>query len=132
MVLYMDGSATSGGSGTGLIIVSPTGHVHVYALHFLFKALNNEAEYEALLARMDLCCTLGAEHLRAFSDSQLIVSQVTREYEARDAGMMAYLAKVKKCSESFKAFEINRAPQSKNRQADALPKLASSSLDGHP
>ena len=58
-MLYVDGSATSGGSGAGLIIVSPTGRVHEHALKFLFKASNNEAEYEALLAGMDLCCMLG-------------------------------------------------------------------------
>ena len=49
----------SGGSGARLIIVSPTGRVHEHALKFLFKASNNEAEYEALLAGMDLCCMLG-------------------------------------------------------------------------
>jgi len=65
----------SGVSGAGLIVVSPTGRVYEQALKFLFKASNNEAEYEALLGGMDLCYTLGAEHLCAFSDSQLIVSQ---------------------------------------------------------
>jgi len=59
----VDGSATSGGSGSGLIVVSPEGRVHEHALEFLFKASNNEAEYEALLAGMDLCYALGAEHL---------------------------------------------------------------------
>jgi len=32
----------------------------------------------------------------------------------------------------FKKFEIEYVPRSENRQADALPKLASSSLDGYP
>jgi len=73
-MLYVDGSAKSGGSGAGLIVVSPTGCVHEHALKFLFKVLNNEAEYEALLAGMDLCCVSGDEHLRAFSNSQLTVS----------------------------------------------------------
>jgi len=65
-MLYVDGSATSGGNGPGLIVVSRTGRVHEHALKFLFKAPNNEVEYEALLAGMDLCCTLVVEHLRAF------------------------------------------------------------------
>jgi len=130
-MLYVDGSATSEGSGAGLIFISPTWRVHEHALKFLFKASNDEEGYEALLAGMDLCCMLGAKHLSAFSDSQLIVSQVTGEYEARDAVMMAYLTTVKKRFESFKTFEINHVPQSENRQANALSKLASSSLDGH-
>jgi len=81
---------------------------------------------------MDLCYALGAEHLCAFFDSQLIASQVTGEYEARDVAMMAYLAKVKECSVTFKTFEIKHVPRLENRQADALSKLASSSSNGHP
>jgi len=106
----MDGSTTSEGSGAGLIIISPKGHVHEHALKFLFKASNNEAEYEALLVGMDLCYALGVEHLCAFSDSQLIVSQVKGEYEARNVAMMAYLTKVKEQSLSFKKFEIKHVP----------------------
>ena len=130
-MLYVDGFATSGGSGAGLIVVSPMGRVYEQALKFLFKASNNKAEYEALLAGMDLCLALGAKHLRAFSDSQLIVSQVMGAYEARDAVMMAYLAKVKERSKSLTTFEIRHLPRSENRQADALSKLASSSPGGH-
>ena len=130
--LYVDGSATSTGSGAGFIIVLPTGQVHEQGLKFLFKASNKEAEYEALLVGMGVCCTLGAEHLCAFSDSQLIVSQVMGEYEARDAVMMAYLALVNERASTFKMFEIKHVPRSENRQADALSKLASSSSDRHP
>jgi len=68
-MLCMDGSATSEGSGVGLIVVSPEGHVHEHALKFMFKALNNEAEYEALLASMDLYHALRAKYLCAFSIS---------------------------------------------------------------
>ena len=68
-MLYVDGFATSESSGAGLTVVSLEGHVHEHALKFVFKASNNEAEYEALLAGMDLCYTLGVEHLLAVSDS---------------------------------------------------------------
>jgi len=50
----------SGGSGAGLIVVWPEVQVYEHVLKFLFKTSNNEAEYEALLARMDLCYALGA------------------------------------------------------------------------
>jgi len=40
----------------------------------VFKTSNNEAEYEALVAGMEIYNTLGAECLKAFSDSQLAVS----------------------------------------------------------
>jgi len=113
--LYVDGSATSGGSGARVVVVSPTGRVREQALKFLFNASNHEAEYEALPVGMDLCCTLGAEHLCAFCDSQLIVSQVMGEYEARDAVMVAYWAFVKERAKTFRIFEIKHVPRSENR-----------------
>jgi len=54
------------------------------------------------------------------------------EYEAHDSMMMAYLALIKERARTFKMFEIKHVPRSKNRQADALSKLASSSPDRHP
>jgi len=81
---------------------------------------NNEAEYGALLAEMEICNALGAGYLKDFFDSQLVVSQVRCEYEARNPAMVAYLAKVKERSSMFKKFEIEYVPTSENRQADAL------------
>ena len=52
--LYVDGSSNDGGSGAGLILVSPEGHRMHCALRFSFKASNNDAEYEALIVRLKL------------------------------------------------------------------------------
>ena len=61
-------------SGLGLIVVSPKGHSYEHALEFTFKTSNDEAKYEVLLAGMEICNALGVPHLKAFSDSQLVVS----------------------------------------------------------
>ena len=45
-----------------------------YAIRIEFKATNNEAEYEALLAELRVAIELGVESLDAFSDSQLVVN----------------------------------------------------------
>ncbi|GJU23707.1 reverse transcriptase domain-containing protein [Tanacetum coccineum] len=47
-----DGSSCIDGSGVGLILTSPKGTEFTYALRFQFTASNNEAEYEALIARL--------------------------------------------------------------------------------
>jgi len=130
-MLYVDGSTTSDNSGAGLIMVSHEGNMHEHALKFLFKASNNEAKYEALLASMHVCYALGVKHLRVFSGSELIVSQMNGEYEARNATMVAYLTKVKEKSLSFNKFEIEHVPPSKNQQPDALSRLARSLPDRH-
>jgi len=52
--LYFDGSSTKDGSGAGLIIKSPDRERHKHALKFMFRASNNEAEYNALIAGVKL------------------------------------------------------------------------------
>lgn len=71
-ILHVDGASDSQGSGAGLILVGPEGEKVECALRLLFKAMNNQAEYEALLASVRLVQELGVRHLRAFIDSQLI------------------------------------------------------------
>ena len=96
----------------------------------MFKASNNEAEYEALIAGIELCHTAGADHVQVFSDSQLVVSQLNGDYEAKDEVMAAYVRRVREATKLLKHFAIAHIPRSENRQADALSKLASSSDDG--
>ena len=71
------------------------------ALRFGFKASNNEAEYEALLAGLMLAKEVGAEKLESFSESQLIVNQVISKYHAKESRMLANLQKVKKLLMNF-------------------------------
>ena len=89
--LYLDGSSNEGGSGAGLFLVSPEGYQMHYALRFGFKASNNEAEYEVLIAGLKLAREIKVESLEIYSDSQLVVCQVTDEYQARGEKMVAYL-----------------------------------------
>ena len=52
--LSVDGAANSQGSGAGLILTSPEGIDIEYALRFGFQTSNNEAEYEAVIAGLNL------------------------------------------------------------------------------
>ena len=60
------------------------------ALKFRFKASNNEAEYEALIAELKHAKEMKVESLEIFSDSQLVVCQITDEYQAQEEKMAAY------------------------------------------
>ncbi|XP_056691678.1 uncharacterized protein [Spinacia oleracea] len=73
-----------------------------------------------------MCKAAGAQEILAFSDSQLIVSQVNGDYEARDPNMIKYMQAVHKEIEHLKSFEAKQIPRTENNQADALSKLASS------
>ena len=51
---------------------------------FAFKASNNQAEYEVLIAGILLAKEMGARVLMAKSDSLLVTRQVTGEFQAKD------------------------------------------------
>ncbi|KAM1898095.1 hypothetical protein ACFX14_032495 [Malus domestica] len=57
--LYVDGSSNQQGCGAGLVLTALDKVAMEYALHFKFKASNNEAEYEALIAGLCLAKHLG-------------------------------------------------------------------------
>ncbi|XP_077231898.1 uncharacterized protein LOC143865140 [Tasmannia lanceolata] len=86
--VYVDGSSNKGGCGAGLILTGPDNFTADYALRFGFRASNNEAKYEALLARMNLAAQASAQRLKAYCDSQLVANQIQGVYEARDERMV--------------------------------------------
>ncbi|XP_074374648.1 uncharacterized protein LOC141715061 [Apium graveolens] len=81
---FVDGSVSGNKCGAGLILSSPEGFEICQAIRYDFPLTNNEAEYEAFLAGIELARSLDARHLKAFSDSILVVKHVSGEYEQRD------------------------------------------------
>ena len=71
------------------------------ALRFRFKASDNEAKYEALIAGLNLPKEMKVESLEIYSDSQLIVCQVTDEYQVQGEEMVTYLQKAKDLLSTF-------------------------------
>ncbi|XP_056686910.1 uncharacterized protein [Spinacia oleracea] len=125
-IIYVGGSATQNGCGAGIICESPEGDIYEYAMCFKFQVSNNEAEYEALICGIQMSKAAGAEEILALSDSQLIVSQVNGEYEAKDDAMIKYLEIVRQEIQPLTSFEVQRIPRAENNKEDALSKFASS------
>ena len=73
------------------MLISLEGHNIHYVLHFRFLASNNEAKYEALIAGLKLIQEMKVEIIEVYGDSQLVVCQVIRDYQAKGRRMLAYL-----------------------------------------
>uniref|UniRef100_A0A2N9GMR1 Uncharacterized protein n=1 Tax=Fagus sylvatica TaxID=28930 RepID=A0A2N9GMR1_FAGSY len=80
----IDGSSTRDSGGIGIVLKSPEGDIIKQAVRLQYSTTNNEAEYEALLARLKMAKILGATELDVLSDSQLVVGQVNGDYEAKE------------------------------------------------
>nr|GEU64200.1 reverse transcriptase domain-containing protein [Tanacetum cinerariifolium] len=128
MTLFTDGSSCVDGSGAGLILTNPDGVEFTYALRFQFAASNNEAEYEALIAGLRIAAQMGVKNIQANVDSKLVANQVLGTYVAKEDNMIKYLEIAKGLASGFKAFSISQVPRSKNKKADALSKIASTSF----
>ncbi|KAJ9536285.1 hypothetical protein OSB04_un000531 [Centaurea solstitialis] len=128
-ILYVDGSSNIRGCGLCIVLKSSQGGNIVYSIRCEFKATNNEAEYEALIAGLDIALRLGAKQLHVRSDSLLVVNQVNGDFQAKDSKMMSYLKAVKDRVARFEHFLIEQIPRDLNMQADALANLGSAFHD---
>ncbi|KAJ9565034.1 hypothetical protein OSB04_001000 [Centaurea solstitialis] len=126
---HVDGSSNVRGCGLGIVLKSSQGGNIVYSVRCEFKATNNEAEYEALIAGLDIALRLGAKQLHVRSDSLLVVNQVNGDFQAKDSKMMSYLKAVKDRIARFEQFLIEQIPRDLNMQADALANLGSAFHD---
>nr|GEY89733.1 reverse transcriptase domain-containing protein [Tanacetum cinerariifolium] len=127
-VLFTDESSCTDGSGAGLKLINLEGMEFTYALRFRFDATNNEAEYEALIAGIRIAEQMGVKNLQANVDLRLVANQVNETYVAKEADMIRYLEKVRTLTNNFEAFSIRQVPRSKNKKADVLSKITSTSF----
>ena len=127
--LSVDGASNAQGSEACLILTSLEGIDIEYALRFGFHASNNEAEYEAVIAGLNLANSLEVDQLEVCSDFQLVVRQIEDTYEAKSGRMILYVQKVRELLKKFVLVQVKHVPRAGNSRADALAKLATASQE---
>ena len=124
--MRVNGASRSSGSKVGLLLQSPTGKHLEQSIRLGFHASNNEAEYEVILSGLDLALALSVSKLQVYSDSQLVVRHVQKEYEAKDKRMARYLTKVRDTLQLFTEWTIEKIRRSENGRVDAFAGIAPS------
>ena len=130
-VLYVDGSSSKTACGAGVVLEGPEDLLVEQALQFSFKATNNQAEYETILAGLNLANDLGAREVTCKSDSQLVVSQIKGEFEVKEPLLQRYYHTVSNAIAKFDKVVVEHIPRQENERADALSRLASSKKQNH-
>ena len=100
-----------------------------YALRFRFQASNNEADYEAVIAGLNLAHSMEVDQLEVYSDSQLVVTQIEDSYEARGEKMIMYLKKVQELLKKFVRVQVRHITRVENSRAYTLAKLETASQE---
>ena len=89
-----------------------------------FPTTNNVAEYEILVARLDLAKVAGTISAIVHCDSPVVTNQVSGDYECKGERMKKYLEQAKRRVDDLQA-KIVQIPKGENKQADRLAKAAS-------
>ena len=89
--IHTDGSSNKQAEGAGIVLLSPEGDTVECMVRLDFPTTNNEEEYEALVAGLDLAKAAGAASVVIYYDSQVIANQVNGDYECKGERMKRYL-----------------------------------------
>nr|ABA95990.1 retrotransposon protein, putative, unclassified [Oryza sativa Japonica Group] len=99
--MAFDGALNSQGAGAGFILTSPSGDQFKHAIHLNFRATNNIAEYEGLLAGIRAAAALGVKRQIVKGDSELVANQVHKDYKCSSSELSKYLAEVRKLEKNL-------------------------------
>lgn len=120
--IYTDGGAIGnpGPAGLGVVICDEKGKILAKYSKYIGEATNNQAEYQALILALQKVKQMGAQDLDCYSDSELVVRQLNREYKVKDKDLGPLFIKIWNLSQSFKKINFHYIPREKNREADRL------------
>jgi len=128
--VYVDGAAQKnpGPAGIGIIICDEDRNELGRHKEFLAggNKTNNEAEYQALIKGLELAPNYCVRHAVCFSDSQLVIKQMNREFRIHKPRLRELHQRVRSLESTFEKVEYIHCPQgnSRIRIADRLSKEA--------
>ena len=115
-ILYTDGASNIRGTGLGILLKSPQGDIIPLSISCEFQATNNEAEYEALIAGLQLAKDMEIKNIQVFVDSLLLTNHFNGSYAVKGEKLAKYLEILKKLSSYFEIFSITQVPREENAE----------------
>ena len=124
--IYVDGASRGnpGPAAVGIFIEDGAGVIEAKISHYIGKATNNQAEYEALITGLREAVKLGAEHINIKTDSKLLAEQIRGNYKVRSPNLIPLFRQAKQLLANFESFNIADIPRRQNATADALANQA--------
>jgi len=121
---HVDGGShgSPGPSGIGVVLQDSQGE-KIRISKWIGHQDNNVAEYVALLEALQHALKLKAKVLHVFSDSQVVVRQMTGEYACRSPRLYSLHWTCRKLARGLD-FSITHVPRSQNREANRLANRA--------
>ncbi len=132
IIINIDGGSRGnpGPSALGVVISGSRGEVIKKYSHFLGKATNNQAEYQALIfALKKIKALLGKEkakktEIEIKSDSQLLVSQMNGVYKIKEKVIQELFLQAWNLKVELSQIKFISIPREQNKLADQLANQA--------
>src|SRR5438876_981864 len=124
LVAHVDGGShgNPGPSGIGVVIEGSHGG-KIRIAKWIGCHDNNVAEYVALLEALQCALQLKAKTLHVYSDSEVVVRQMTGEYACRSPRLYSLNWICQKLARSLN-FSISHVPREDNAEANSLANAA--------
>jgi formyltetrahydrofolate-dependent phosphoribosylglycinamide formyltransferase len=122
ITIYTDGGSRGnpGPAAGAFVLLDENGKQLCAQAKFLSIATNNAAEYTALVNAIKKAIALGADNVKIFSDSELMVRQINGDYKVKNDNLRELFEQCFDGLAKFKSWQINHIPREKNKLADKL------------
>jgi ribonuclease HI len=107
-------------------VTTPEGAQVAELYGYLGRASNNVAEYQALIHALAYALEHGATEVKVFSDSELVVRQISGQYRVKHPDMVPLHGKAKGLLSRFRQASVAHVRREQNKDAD---RLANQALD---
>ena len=127
LIANIDGSSLGnpGEAGYGIVLKDENHQIIREMGRYLGKATNNVAEYHGLLGCLKLVEEYPVSSLVVYSDSELLVRQITGIYRVKQPHLQVIHAQIlDKIRSGNYQFQIQHIPRIKNKEADRLARQA--------
>lgn len=129
LFLYTDGGSRNnpGQAAIGVVLMDNENVLEKFGKK-IGIATNNEAEYAALIAGLEVSVKYHPEELVCFMDSELVVKQLTGVYRIKDPKMQKLAVKAKSLEKNISKIQFKYIPRKQNSVADSLVNFALDNL----
>lgn len=124
LIAHIDGSSLGnpGPSGIGVVIHgAPAGTIRI--AKWIGRQDSNVAEYMALMEALQCALSLSARRLHVYSDSEVVVKQMTGEYKCQSSRLYSLHWTCHKLARSIQ-FSISHVGRENNTEANTLANSA--------
>lgn len=130
LVAYVDGGSLGNPGPAGIgVIIEGAGLRQITICKWIGLQDNNVAEYVALLEALQCALRLKAKALHVFSDSEVVVRQMTGEYDCRSPRLYSLNWTCRKLARSLH-FSISHVCRERNIAANRLASVAARRIPG--